>query len=218
MREAGPGDGRRDRGRRDQAAGQRNASRNANVDYEQLAREILAPVLTVADVERVDIHLADGVDHEPREVTLRQPLPDIGRHQKRLLSITRDEALGRHQMVLTPPDDPTSSSASISLRLRRHKTLPPPRPRLPIPSRLQPVAQPTDVRLQLDVGQRFQATALVRELPDLMHVLDRSSIHPAIIGDTGPDLRDSFRHKRQRAVAATSALHHTPMRRRGRAR
>jgi hypothetical protein len=29
----------------------------------------------------------------------------VGRHQKRLLAITRDKALAHHQMVLNPPDD-----------------------------------------------------------------------------------------------------------------
>jgi hypothetical protein len=36
----------------------------------------------------------------------RQPLADVGRHQERLLTITRDKALAHHQMVLNPPDVP----------------------------------------------------------------------------------------------------------------
>src|SRR4051812_15152119 len=51
------------------------------------------PVDPIGRVERVQVHLADGVDDKPREVALRKPLTDIGRHQKRLLAITRDKAL-----------------------------------------------------------------------------------------------------------------------------
>jgi hypothetical protein len=38
---------------------------------------------------------------------------DVGRHQKRLLAITRDKALAHHEMVLNPPDDtPTYATAT----------------------------------------------------------------------------------------------------------
>src|SRR4051812_698030 len=74
-----------------------------------------APVLAIRDVEHVEIHLRGGVDHEPREMIHRQPIPDIRCHQKRLLAITRDKALAHHQMVLNPPDDtPTYATASTS--------------------------------------------------------------------------------------------------------
>jgi hypothetical protein len=65
-----------------------------------------APVDAIGGIKRLEIHLADGVDDKPREVPLRQPLANIGRHQKRLLAITRDKALAHHEMVLNPPDDP----------------------------------------------------------------------------------------------------------------
>jgi hypothetical protein len=72
-----------------------------------------APVPAVGRIEIVEVHLAHGIEHEPREVTFRQPLPNIRRHQKRLLAITRDKALAHHQMVLNPPDDtPTYATAS----------------------------------------------------------------------------------------------------------
>jgi hypothetical protein len=46
-------------------------------------------------------------------VPLRQPLADVGRHQERLLAITRDKALAHHEMVLNPPDDtPTYATAT----------------------------------------------------------------------------------------------------------
>jgi hypothetical protein len=34
-------------------------------------------------------------------VPRRQPLTDVGRHQERLLAITRDKALAHHEMVLS---------------------------------------------------------------------------------------------------------------------
>jgi hypothetical protein len=64
-----------------------------------------APVLAVGRIERRHIDPLDGIDHEPREVFLRQPIPDVRRQQERLLTITRNKA-GRHDdMVLTAPDD-----------------------------------------------------------------------------------------------------------------
>jgi hypothetical protein len=43
----------------------------------------------------------------------RQPPAHIGRHQKRLLAITRDKALAHHEIVLNPPDDtPTYATAT----------------------------------------------------------------------------------------------------------
>ena len=62
------------------------------------------PVGAIGRVKRRQIHLLDGIDDEPREVTLRQPLADIRRHQKHLLAITRDEVLPHHRIVLNPPD------------------------------------------------------------------------------------------------------------------
>ena len=63
-----------------------------------------AAVSPVGGIEPVEVHLANSIKDEPREVTFRQPLPHIRRHQKRLITITRDEALSHHQMVLNPSD------------------------------------------------------------------------------------------------------------------
>jgi hypothetical protein len=65
-----------------------------------------APIHAIGRVEGFEVHLADGVDDKPRKVPRRQPLTDIGRHQKRLLAITRDKALAHHEIVLNRPDDP----------------------------------------------------------------------------------------------------------------
>ena len=83
--------------------------------HRRVIRRPAAPVLPIGGIERVQIHLLDSVDHEPREVLIRQPLPDVRRHQKRLLSITRDKALAHHGMVLNPPDGtPTYATASLT--------------------------------------------------------------------------------------------------------
>ena len=52
-----------------------------------------APIDAMRGVKRVEVHLLNRADHKPRQVILRQPLAHVGRHQKRLLAITRDKAL-----------------------------------------------------------------------------------------------------------------------------
>jgi hypothetical protein len=64
-----------------------------------------AAITAIGRIERLQLHLLDRRQHEPRQMILRQPLPNIRRHQKRLLTITRDEALTHCQMVLNPPDN-----------------------------------------------------------------------------------------------------------------
>jgi hypothetical protein len=59
-----------------------------------------APIDTMSGVERVEVHLLNRADHKPREMVLRQPPPHVGRHQKRLLAITHDKALGHARIVL----------------------------------------------------------------------------------------------------------------------
>ena len=79
----------------------------------QLLRQLVAARVAIGGIEAVEVHLADSVHNEPREVACWQPLPDIRRHQKRLLAITRDKALAHHRTVLNPPDDtPTYATAS----------------------------------------------------------------------------------------------------------
>jgi hypothetical protein len=58
-------------------------------------------------IERLEIHLLNRVDHEPREVPFRQPLADVGRQQKRLLTITRDESLRHRGILFNRPDEST---------------------------------------------------------------------------------------------------------------
>ena len=64
------------------------------------------PVDPIGRVERAQIERRDGVDHEPRQMPLRQPLAQARRQQQLLLAITRDEVLRHPGMVLTAPDGP----------------------------------------------------------------------------------------------------------------
>jgi hypothetical protein len=61
-------------------------------------------VHSVVGVEGVEIHLLDGVDDEPREVVLGQPLAQRGRHQKGLLTIAFDEVVGHGEIVFATAD------------------------------------------------------------------------------------------------------------------
>jgi hypothetical protein len=73
--------------------------------------------MAIAGIKRVEIHLLNRVDHKPREVILRQPIPHVRRHQERLLAITRNKALSHPRIVLNPSDDtPTYATASMPRR------------------------------------------------------------------------------------------------------
>src|SRR5215207_4660022 len=56
--------------------------------------------------ERRQIHLGHGVDHKPRQVVARQPLPHVRRQQKPLLTATLDEVLRHAGMLPARPDGP----------------------------------------------------------------------------------------------------------------
>ena len=60
-----------------------------------------APVDPIGRIESRQVHLRDRVDDKPRQMPRRQPLTHVGRHQKRLLTITRNKALAHHGIVLT---------------------------------------------------------------------------------------------------------------------
>jgi hypothetical protein len=73
-------------------------------DHRRLERSAAVTVGAISGVERVEVHLRDGVDDKPREVPLGQPLADVRRQQERLLAIGREKVLAHHRMVLTAPD------------------------------------------------------------------------------------------------------------------
>jgi hypothetical protein len=98
-----------------------------------------AAVLAIGAVERGQIHRGNRVEHEPRQVALWQPLPHIGRHQERLLTITRDEPLrhardrlkrlGRHPTYATASPGSATVAAShpcFSVPWIRAAIVPPP--------------------------------------------------------------------------------------------
>jgi len=61
-------------------------------------------VITVGAIERRQVKLRDRVDHKPRKVIARQPVPYRPRHQEHLLPIAGDEVLGHDQILLNAPD------------------------------------------------------------------------------------------------------------------
>ena len=70
-------------------------------------RVIRRPPVTIGPVggiERVEIHLVDRVDHKPRQVIRRKPIPNIWRQQKPLLTHAFDEVLRHDRMVLIAAD------------------------------------------------------------------------------------------------------------------
>ncbi len=62
------------------------------------------PSARYAAIERVQIEPFDRLDHEPREMILRQPIPQRRRQQKRLLTITINEILRHPGIQQTRPD------------------------------------------------------------------------------------------------------------------
>ena len=72
--------------------------------HRRIMRRPAMTVGAIARIERGQIHLLNSVEHEPRQVLLRQPLPQARRQQQLLLTITRDEVLRHRRIVLNPPD------------------------------------------------------------------------------------------------------------------
>jgi hypothetical protein len=68
--------------------------------HRRIMRRPTMPIQTIGPVERVEIKLADGLEHEPRQMALRQPLPQARRQQQLLITITPDEILRHGPIVL----------------------------------------------------------------------------------------------------------------------
>src|SRR4051794_38920171 len=84
---------------------------NQRHDHRRLISRPSSPVTAIDGIKGVEIHRRHRLDHEPREVILRQPLPHIRRHQERLLAITRDKARTHTGILVNAPDDPTYATA-----------------------------------------------------------------------------------------------------------
>ena len=59
----------------------------------RLKRRAAVPVSAVSRIERGQVHVRNGVDDQPREVPLGQPLADVRRQQERLPAVSREEVL-----------------------------------------------------------------------------------------------------------------------------
>jgi hypothetical protein len=77
---------------------------NQGDHHRGLTRGGAVPVGAVVGVERPEVHVLDGGEHEPDEVVLRQPLAQPGRHQKDLLTAAFDEVAGHGEIVFATPD------------------------------------------------------------------------------------------------------------------
>ena len=62
--------------------------------HRRVIRRPPMPVRSIGSEERVEIEPSDGLKHEPREMILRQPIPQRRRQQKGLLTNTINEVLG----------------------------------------------------------------------------------------------------------------------------
>src|SRR5215208_7703154 len=69
----------------------------------RLKRRATPPVLTIGGIKRREIQLPHGLQNEPRQVALGQPIAQVRRHQERLLTITPEEVLRHAQKSLNRP-------------------------------------------------------------------------------------------------------------------
>jgi hypothetical protein len=76
-------------------------------------------VSAIRPIERREINLLYRLDHEPRQMILRQPLPQRRRHQKRLLTTTFNEILSHPAIPQHPPD---AKALRASLTREQHLT------------------------------------------------------------------------------------------------
>ena len=75
---------------------------------------VAATILPVPAIELLQVHLAHGVYHEPRQVVSRQPLPQARRHQGHLVPVWAAEMVGHR---LTPSSRSLSGWYSLSSAL-----------------------------------------------------------------------------------------------------
>ena len=74
-------------------------------------RRVIRPppdtVSAIGPIKLAQIHPRNGVQNEPRQVPVWQPIPHIRRKQDRLITVSPDEVQSHPRMVLTlnPPDD-----------------------------------------------------------------------------------------------------------------
>ena len=77
---------------------------NERHHHRRLIRRAPVAVSAIRRIERREIQPLHRVDHEPRQMILRQPLPQRRRHQKRLLTTTFNKVLTHPGIQLNPAD------------------------------------------------------------------------------------------------------------------
>ena len=70
----------------------------------RLIRRPAVTVSPIGGIERRQIHLLDGIDHEPRQMIRPEPIPHVRRQQKPLLTTTLNEVLRHAEIVLDSAD------------------------------------------------------------------------------------------------------------------
>ena len=78
----------------------------------RIVRRAAHTIRVVGPIERVQIHVLDRRQQEPREMTRRQPIPQIRRKQQLLITIKGNEVLGHPGIVLNPPDTTNYATAT----------------------------------------------------------------------------------------------------------
>ncbi len=72
--------------------------------HRRLIRRPTVTVSPIPGIERLKVHPPHSVDHEPRKMIRRQPLPHVRRQQESLLTTALNEVLRHAESLLNPPD------------------------------------------------------------------------------------------------------------------
>jgi hypothetical protein len=72
--------------------------------HRRLERRCPPAVGPVASVDRTEVHLGDGIEDEPGEIVIGQPIADRDRHQVLLVPLDRPEVVAHHCPPLPAPD------------------------------------------------------------------------------------------------------------------
>ena len=58
------------------------------------------PILAIRRIKLAQVHPRHRVEHKPRKVPLRQPIPHVRRQQERLITVTTNEVQSYPGIVL----------------------------------------------------------------------------------------------------------------------
>src|ERR1035441_29310 len=84
--------------------------------HRRLIRRPAVTVSPIRAIERLKVHLRHRVDHEPRQVIGRQPIPHVRRQQETLLTPAFNEVLSHAGIVLNVPDGTPLCDSLVSKR------------------------------------------------------------------------------------------------------